>query len=67
METWEHLDPNKSEMKKESCPRYTLGCHGVFGTMGIDSTEVYLSIPGEQMTTLCQFQELWKKRGKPPF
>jgi len=48
-------------------PRYTLGCHGVFGTMGIDPTEVCLSIPGEQMTTLCQVLELWKERGKPLF
>jgi hypothetical protein len=35
--------------------------------MGIDPTEVCLSIPGEQMTTLCQVLELWKEKGKPLF
>jgi len=48
-------------------PRYTLGCHGVFGTMAIDSTEVCLSIPGEQMPVLCQVLKLWRERGKLMF
>ena len=48
-------------------PRYTLGCHGVFGTMGIDPTEICLSIPGEQVPTLCGVLELWRRRGKLMF
>ena len=44
--------------------RYTLGCHGVFGTMGIDPNEICLSIPSEQAPALCQNLELWKERGK---
>lgn len=48
-------------------PRYTLGCHGVFGTMGVDPTEVCLSIPGEQVPTLCEVLELWRERGKEMF
>ena len=44
--------------------RYTLGCHGVFGTMGIDPNEICLSIPSEQVPALCQNLELWKERGK---
>ncbi len=47
--------------------RYTLGCHGVFRTMFIDPTEICLSIPGEQMPTLCQVLELWRKSGKSIF
>jgi len=47
--------------------RYTLGCHGVFGTMGVDPTEVCLSIPGEQVPTLCQVLKLWRERGKLMF
>jgi len=46
---------------------YTLGCHGVFGTMGIHPTEICLSIPSEQIPTLCQVLELWKERGKKMF
>ncbi|MBS7619338.1 DUF169 domain-containing protein [Candidatus Bathyarchaeota archaeon] len=48
-------------------PHYTLGCHGVFGTMGVDPTEICLSIPSEQVPTLCQVLELWKERGKKMF
>jgi uncharacterized protein (DUF169 family) len=48
-------------------PRYTLGCHGVFSIMGIDPSEICLSIPGEMMPTLCQNLELWRERGKPMF
>jgi len=44
--------------------RYTLGCHGVFGTMGIDPNEICLSIPSEQMPALCQALELWRENGK---
>jgi uncharacterized protein (DUF169 family) len=43
---------------------YTLGCHGLFGTMGVDPTEICLSIPSEQVPTLCQVLELWHERGK---
>ena len=45
-------------------PRYTLGCHGVFGTMGIDPNEICLSIPIELVPAVCQNLELWKERGK---
>jgi uncharacterized protein (DUF169 family) len=48
-------------------PRYTLGCHGVFGTMGIDPKEVCVSIPGEQMPTMCSVLETWREKGKPMF
>jgi len=48
-------------------PRYSLGCHGVFGTMGIDPTEICLSIPGELMPTMCDVLELWRERGKEMF
>ena len=44
--------------------RYTLGCHGVFGTMGVDPNEICLSIPSEQMPQLCETLELWRERGK---
>jgi uncharacterized protein (DUF169 family) len=44
--------------------RYTLGCHGVFGTMGVDSNEVCLSIPSEQMPALCETLEYWREKGK---
>lgn len=47
--------------------RFTLGCHGVFGTMGIAPTEICLSIPGEQMPELCKNLELWRERGKLMF
>ena len=47
--------------------RYTLGCHGEFGIMGVDPNEICLSIPGEQMPMLCQALELWHKRGKLMF
>jgi hypothetical protein len=47
--------------------RYTLGCHGVFGTMGIDPNEICLSIPSELVPTLCQNLELWRKREKYMF
>jgi len=43
---------------------YTLGCHGAFEIMGVDPTEICLSIPSEQMPTLCQVLELWRERGK---
>jgi uncharacterized protein (DUF169 family) len=46
---------------------YTLGCHGVFGTTGADPTEICLSIPSEQIPTLCQVLELWKEGGKKMF
>jgi len=48
-------------------PYYTVGCHGVFQTMGVDPTEICLSIPGEQVPTLCQVLELWRERGKLMF
>ena len=44
--------------------RYTLGCHGVFGTMGVDPNEICLSIPSEQLPQLCETLELWRERGK---
>ena len=47
--------------------RYTLGCHGVFGTMGIDPNEICLSIPSELVPALCQNLELWRERGKLMF
>ncbi|MFC2013188.1 DUF169 domain-containing protein [Chloroflexota bacterium] len=46
---------------------YTLGCHGVFLAMGVAPTEICLSIPGEQMPTLCQALELWRRKGKAMF
>ena len=52
-------------MKGEA--RYTLGCHGVFGTMGIDPNEICLSIPSELVVPLCQNLELWRERGKKMF
>jgi uncharacterized protein (DUF169 family) len=48
-------------------PRFTLGCHGVFGSMGLDPDELTLSVPGELMPTLCQNLELWRDRGKNMF
>jgi hypothetical protein len=45
-------------------PRYTLGCHGVFGTMGIDPSEVCVSIPGYQVPTICEVLEIWREKGK---
>ena len=48
-------------------PHYTLGCHGVFGTTGIDPNEICLSIPGEQMPTICEVLKLWRDRGKEMF
>lgn len=48
-------------------PRYTLGCHGVFGTMGIDPNEICLSIPSEQMPQLCETLEQWREKGKLMF
>jgi uncharacterized protein (DUF169 family) len=48
-------------------PRFTLGCHGVFGSMGLDPNELTLSIPTELMPTLCQNLELWRDRGKRMF
>jgi uncharacterized protein (DUF169 family) len=48
-------------------PRYTLGCHGVFGTMGIDPNEVCISIPGEQVPTMCEVLKIWREKGKPLF
>ena len=47
--------------------RYTLGCHGVFGTMGIDHSEICLSVPSELVPALCQNLELWRERGKTMF
>jgi uncharacterized protein (DUF169 family) len=47
--------------------RYTLGCHGVFGTMGIARDEICLSVPGELVPALCQNLELWRERGKKMF
>jgi hypothetical protein len=44
--------------------RYTLGCHGVFGTMGINPNEICLSIPSEQVPALCETLELWREKGK---
>ena len=44
--------------------RYTLGCHGVFGTMGLDPNEICLSIPSEQMPALCQTLDVWRENGK---
>jgi uncharacterized protein (DUF169 family) len=47
--------------------RYTLGCHGVFGTMGIDPNEICLSIPSEQIPQLCEILENWREKGKLMF
>ena len=47
--------------------RYTLGCHGVFGTMGIARDEICLSVPSELVPVLCQNLELWRERGKKMF
>ena len=47
--------------------RYTLGCHGVFGTMGIARDEICLSVPSEQVPALCQNLEVWRERGKKMF
>ena len=47
--------------------RYTLGCHGVFGTMGIARDEICLSVPSELVPALCQNLELWGERGKKMF
>lgn len=33
---------------------YTLGCRGVFGLMGVDPTEICLSIPIEMMPEICR-------------
>ncbi len=48
-------------------PRFTLGCHGVFGSMGLDPNELTLSVPCELMPTMCQNLELWRDRGKHMF
>ncbi|NIQ32467.1 MAG: hypothetical protein GTN80_02285 [Nitrososphaeria archaeon] len=46
---------------------FSIGCHGAFSVMGIDSTELCVSIPSEQIPTLCQVLELWRERGKSLF
>jgi len=35
--------------------------------MGIDPNEICLSIPGEQMPTVCEVLKLWRDRGKKMF
>lgn len=39
--------------------RYTLGCRGVFGLMGVSPTEICLSIPIEALPEICQNLEEW--------
>ena len=39
--------------------RYTLGCRGVFCLMGVDATELCLSIPIETLPEICQNLEEW--------
>jgi len=47
--------------------KYTLGCHGVFSTMGIDPSEICLSFPLENLADTCRVLEEWKETGKPMF
>jgi uncharacterized protein (DUF169 family) len=47
--------------------KYTLGCHGVFGRMGIDPSEICLSFPLEWLQETCAILEEWKERRKPLF
>ena len=47
--------------------RYTLGCHGLFGRMGVDPSEICLSFPLEWLSETCAILEEWKERGKPMF
>ncbi len=47
--------------------KYTLGCHGVFGRMGIDPSEICLSFPMEALRETCVILEEWKRRKKPMF
>jgi uncharacterized protein (DUF169 family) len=39
--------------------RYTLGCRGVFGLMGVGPTEICLSIPTELLPEICRNLEEW--------
>jgi len=47
--------------------KYTLGCHGAFGRMGIDPSEICLSFPIEWLPETCANLEEWEERGKPMF
>lgn len=47
--------------------KYTLGCHGVFGRMGIDPWEICLSFPPEWLPETCANLEEWREREKPMF
>jgi len=47
--------------------KYTLGCHGAFGKMGIDPSEICLSFPMESIRETCVVLDEWKERGKPMF
>ena len=48
-------------------PHFIIGSHGAFGMVGLDPSEFTLSIPIEQMRTLCEVLELWRERGKHMF
>ena len=41
--------------------KYTLGCRGVFGLMGIDPKEVCVSFPIEWLPEVCANLEEWKE------
>ncbi|OGP89962.1 MAG: hypothetical protein A2156_05955 [Deltaproteobacteria bacterium RBG_16_48_10] len=47
--------------------KYTLGCHGAFGIMGIDPSEILLTFPMEWLPETCAVLKEWKERGKPMF
>lgn len=47
--------------------RYSLGCFGVFGFMGIDPSELVLSLPIEWLPETCSNLKEWKERGLPIF
>lgn len=47
--------------------RYSLGCYGIFGRMGIDPSEICLSFPLEWLPETCMILEEWKERERPMF
>ena len=47
--------------------KYTIGCHGVFGRMGIDPAELCISFPLEWLVETCMVLEEWKAKGKPMY
>ncbi len=47
--------------------KFTLGCHGAFGRMGLDPSEISVSFPLESLPETCVILEEWKERGKPTF